>query len=311
MDRETNYVAVGAFVMLAIALGTAFVLWYSDAQDKRIYNRYEIYFEGTVSGLTEGSPVRYLGVTVGSVKRIRLDPRQRKTVQVIVDIDSTAPIDSSTLASLNLQGITGLLYIDLEQQKSAATGGPLAAGQQYPIIRTAPSDFDLLLSSLPTLATHAVELVDHMNQVFSDENMRALKSTLENVRQASERLPVTLREAQGLVADARRASQEIEGAAAQLKVIAAGAAPDIQTALSRVRQVTENLAQTTGRLDRFVADNEPGFTHFTGESLPQLEQLLRESREAARDFRDLSRSLKQDPSQLIYQPPHQGVQVPR
>jgi phospholipid/cholesterol/gamma-HCH transport system substrate-binding protein len=264
-----------------------------------------------VSGLTDGSPVRYLGVTVGSVKRIRLDPRQKKTVQVIVDVDSTAPIDSQTLASLNLQGITGLLYIDLEQEKTSSTGGPLAQGQQFPIIRSAPSDFDLLLSSLPTLATHAVELVDHMNQVFSDQNMQALRTTLDNVRLASEHLPRTLLEAENLVADARRATREIQGAAADLRAVTARSAPEVQTALDHVRQVTENLAATTGRLDRFVAENQPGLSHFTSQSLPQLERLLRESRDAARDFRELSLTLKQDPSQLIYQPSYRGVEVPK
>lgn len=58
-----------------------------------------------------------------------------------------------------------------------------------------------------------------------------------------------------------------------------------------------------------MADNEPGVSRFTHQSLPELEQLLRESREAARDFRDLSRSLKQSPSQLLYEPNYRGVEV--
>jgi phospholipid/cholesterol/gamma-HCH transport system substrate-binding protein len=311
MDRDANYVAVGAFVMLAIALATGFVLWYTDAQGKHDYQPYEIYFEGTVAGLTQGSPVRYLGVDVGSVKRIRLDPRQRKTVQVIVDVDTSAPIDGSTLASLSLQGITGLLYVDLESEKSGAAVLPLALGQQYPVIRSAPSDFDRLLSSLPTLATHAVELVDHMNQVFSDDNLRSVKNTLDNLRVASEHLPATVDEARNLLADARRASQEIQGAAAGLRSIAAGSAPDLKASLARLREITENLAATTGRLDRFVADNQAGLSQFTRQGLPELEHLLRESEAAARDVRDLSRSLKENPSQLIYQPAYRGVEVPK
>ena len=79
MDRDANYVAVGAFVLLVIAMAVSFVFWYTDQQDKRTYQRYEIYFPGSVSGLTAGSPVRYLGVDVGKVVRIMLDPQQRKT----------------------------------------------------------------------------------------------------------------------------------------------------------------------------------------------------------------------------------------
>ena len=120
MDRDTNYVAVGAFVLLVIAMAASFVFWYTDQRDKRTYQRYEIYFRGTVSGLSAGSPVRYLGVDVGKVVRVLLDPQQRRRVEVIVDIESAAPIDGGTLASLTLQGITGLLFIDLEQDPKAA-----------------------------------------------------------------------------------------------------------------------------------------------------------------------------------------------
>ena len=94
MDRDANYVAVGAFVLLVIAMAVSFVFWYTDQKDKRTYQRYEIYFKGTVSGLTAGSPVRYLGVDVGKVARIALDPQQRNRVEVIADIDSAAPIDA-------------------------------------------------------------------------------------------------------------------------------------------------------------------------------------------------------------------------
>jgi phospholipid/cholesterol/gamma-HCH transport system substrate-binding protein len=309
MDRDANYVAVGAFVLLVIAMAVSFVFWYTDQQDKRTYDRYEIYFPGTVSGLTRGSPVRYLGVDVGKVARIAIDPQQRNRVQVTADIDSTAPIDGRTQASLSLQGVTGLLFIDLQQNRNAGVPGTLAPGLHYPVIPSAPSDFDVLLSNLPALTTHLVELVERFNQVFSDENVRAFKATLNNARLASERLPNTVRDVEALVADVRHTTLEVEGAAADLRGIESHAAPDIESAITNIRHVSDNLLKTSDQLQRFVADNEPGLSRFTHQSLPEFEQLLRESRQAARDFRDLSRSLKQNPSQLIYEPNYHGVEV--
>jgi hypothetical protein len=55
----------------------------------------------------------------------------------------------------------------------------------------------------------------------------------------------------------------------------------------------------------------PGISRFTSHSLPELERLLRETSAAARDIRDLSRSLKENPSQLIYEPNHRGLEVPQ
>jgi phospholipid/cholesterol/gamma-HCH transport system substrate-binding protein len=311
MDRDSNYVAVGAFVLLVVAMAVSFVFWYTNQQDKHTYQRYEIYFPGSVSGLTAGSPVRYLGVDVGKVARIMLDPQQRKTVQVVADIDSTAPIDDRTRASLSLQGVTGLLFVDLEQDPKADTTGTLEQGQRYPMIRSRRSDFDVLLSNLPALTTHLVELAEHFNEVFSDENVRSLKATLENARAASDRLPNTVREVQLLVSDVRRTTQAVEGTVADLRGVLADDSPDLRAAVANVRQISDNLAKTTQRLNSFVTENEPGVSRFTRQSLPELEQLLRESRQAVRDFRDLSRSLKRDPSQLIYESTYRGIEVPK
>ena len=311
MDRDSNYVAVGAFVLLVVAMAVSFVFWYTGERDKRTYQRYEIYFPGSVSGLTAGSPVRYLGVDVGKVVRIMLDPQQRKTVQVLADIDSTAPIDDRTRASLSLQGITGLLFVDLEQDPKAETTGALAQGQQYPMIRSRRSDFDVLLSNLPALTTHLVELADHFNEIFSDDSVRTLKATLENARLASERFPDTVRQAQQLLIEVRRTTQEVQGTVAELHGLITEESPDLKAAFANIRQISDNLAKTTTRLNSFVAENEPGYSRFSKQSLPEFEQLLRESRQAVRDFRDLSRSLKQNPSQLIYESNYRGIEVPK
>src|SRR6202012_4303142 len=251
MDRDSNYVAVGAFVLLVVAMGVAFVFWYTDLQDKRTYERYEIYFPGSVSGLTAGSPVRYLGVDVGKVVRIMLDPQQRKPVEVIADIDSTARIDDRTRASLSLQGVTGLLFVDLEQDPKAESTGGLAQGQRYPMIRSRRSDFDVLLSNLPELTTHLVELADHFNQIFSDANVRSIKTTLENARLASERLPDTVREAQQLLVEVRRTTQEVQGTVAELRSLVTEGSPDLEATFANIRQISDNLAKTTTRLNNF------------------------------------------------------------
>ncbi len=311
MDRDTNYVVVGAFVLLVIGMAVSFVYWYTDQKDKRTYHRFEIYYQGTVSGLTAGSPVRYLGVDVGKVARIQLDPRERKRVEVVVDIDADAPIDARTQALLSLQGVTGLLFIDLEEDPKSAASGPLPQGERYPVIRSAPSDIAVLIRRLPDLASHAIELVDHMDQVFSDENVRAFSATLENARVASERSPALLREISALVANLKTTSDEVDSAAADFRSVTDAAAPDLKATLGNLRRITDSLASTSDRLNDFVSQNEPGLSRFTNQSLPELERLLRESRDAARDFRELARSLKEDPSQVLYQPNDRGVELPR
>ena len=309
MDRNTNYVVVGAFVLLVIGMAVSFIYWYTDQKDKRTYQRYEIYYDGTVSGLTAGSPVRYLGVDVGKVARIMLDPKNRKRVEVLADIEDTAPIDTRTLALLSLQGVTGLLFIDLEEDPKATSNGPLPMGERYPVIRSAPSDLDLFLRSLPALANHAIDLVDHMDQVFSEENVKNFKAVLANTRVASDKAPVLVHEIEDLVANLRHTSDQVDTAAADFDAVTNDA--DIKTSLANIRRISESLASASDRLNQFVTQNEPALSRFTGQGLPELERLLHESRAAVRDIRDLSRSLQQNPGELLYESNYHGVEVPR
>ena len=312
MEREANYIVVGAFVLLVIALGTAFVIWYSDRGDKRDFQRYEIYFNGSVSGLSEGSPVRYLGVDVGRVVEMNLDSRAPDRVQVLADIDEDAPVSEETLASLSLQGVTGLLFIDLERDKGDRPVMPRVPSQRgYQVIRSVQSDFDLLIASIPELFTQASSLAARVSEAFSDENIAAAQSTLQNVALASEELAPTLREARALVADLRRTAVEIEAAAVGVRGVTDSAGPDIKVALERVRTVADNLAATSMRLESFVAENHANIARFSDRGLKDLEYLIRDSRQAAQEFRELTRSLRNNPSQLIYEQNYPGVEIQR
>jgi phospholipid/cholesterol/gamma-HCH transport system substrate-binding protein len=60
-----------------------------------------------------------------------------------------------------------------------------------------------------------------------------------------------------------------------------------------------------------IEDNRQDVRSFTRDGLSDLERFLQEGRVAAQDIKELSRSLRENPSQLIYQPPERGVEVPR
>jgi phospholipid/cholesterol/gamma-HCH transport system substrate-binding protein len=311
MEREANYVTVGAFVLLILAIGTFFVIWYTGGRDEREYKRYEIYFEGSVSGLSEGSVVRYLGVEVGRVRTIQLDPRAADRVQVIADIDAKAPISADTVASLGLQGVTGLLYIDLERNPGDKPLMALTPSIRYPVIRSVQSDFDLLVSSMPELFSKAAIAADRVAKLFSDENIAAAGNVIHKISEASNELPGVLREARQLAEDLRGTAAQIEAAASGVRQVTDSAGPDLARTMERVRTVAENLANTSSRLETFVAENHANVTRFSDQGLAELQQLIRDGRQAALEFRELTRSLKENPAQLIYEPKSSGVEIPR
>jgi phospholipid/cholesterol/gamma-HCH transport system substrate-binding protein len=309
MERDAKYVAVGAFILLVIALGVGFVLWYTDASDGRAYSRYEIEFAGSVNGLDRGSPVRYLGVDVGRVRRLGIDLENPTRVKVLIEVDETTPISSATRASLGLQGVTGLLYINLYQAADVKKTAALRKGDQYPVIESVVSDFDTFLASLPELVGRANSLLERVARVLSDRNLDSLSGTLASLREASEGLPATARNVAVLVDQLRATVQEIHSSAETLNGMASDSRPEVRAALQKMTQVADNLAQASLRVDHFTQQSEQQLGHFTEHGLFELERLVRETRSAAREFRDLSRSLQENPSQILYEPPVSGVEI--
>ncbi|HUN70709.1 MAG TPA: MlaD family protein [Steroidobacteraceae bacterium] len=309
MEREANYAAVGAFV-LVVALGAAlFVYWYSGTRVHRSYQRYEIYFNGSVSGLEQGAPVRYLGVRVGRVVEMRIDPRDAGRVEVTAAIESTTPISDRTLAELDLQGLTGLLYIDLQQTpKGAAASVP---SLRYPVIRAAPSQFDVFMGQLPRLSAAAGGVIQRLDRLLSDQNIADISRSLDNLSQASSSLPQTVRSVNALLIQLRTATVELTATARSAHNLMDTAGPQVVAIVRRLNTMADNLSRATDQLDSMVAENRGDVRSFTRSSLPEIESFVREGRAAAQDIRQLSESLRQNPSQLLYQPAPAGVEIPR
>jgi len=311
MEREANYTAVGAFVLLIVTMAGLFVYWYAGSRDAADYRRYEIYFEGSVSGLNRGSTVRYLGVEVGRVVAIRIDKRAADRVQVIADIDSQTPISAKTLASLSLQGVTGLLYIDLLANGETSRRQASVPSEQYPVIDSVQSNFDRLLASLPDLVGRATEVVDRASRVLSDDNIMAFSKTMANIEKSSATLPGMTRDAAVVIADLKATLVDVRSAAASARQLMDTSGPDLAAASERFRKISENLANTTANLDRLMSEHREDLGLFLRDALPEIERLLHDGRAAAQEFSELSRSLKADPSQLLYEPSYKGVEIPR
>lgn len=314
MEREANYVAVGAFVLLVVAMGGLFVYWYSDSRDQRDFNRYEIYFDGSVSGLAVGGQVRYLGVDVGRVVRVTLDKRAADRVQVIVDIDASAPISDRTLAQLSTQGVTGLLYLDLLLQRPGALPDRLmdpVVSEHYPVIRSIRSNFDVLLSGLPQVTSQIGELAMRGNKMLSNENLAEFSHMVANLDRVGDALPQAARDAGTLIAELREVTTASRVLIGKLDAATESAGPDLVATMARLRASADHLASASEQLDGMLTDNRGALHGFVQQSLPQIEALLRDSRDAARELEQLSRSLRENPAQLLYQPASAAVEIPK
>jgi phospholipid/cholesterol/gamma-HCH transport system substrate-binding protein len=308
VERDARYAAVAVFALAAIAAAFAFVWWYSGRADRRVYENYEIYFEGSVSGLAQGSPVRYLGVDVGRVRQLSVARADPGRVKVMAEVDSAAPLSGATRARLGLLGLTGLLYIDLQLDPEADPDQALVRGESYPVIPARKGDIEAFLERLPDLVTHAGSVMARIEALLDDENVQAVGDSLNDIREATAGLPALSREAAALTAELREAA-ETTALTRRLNDLSANSQPAAEAALASGRIAAEKLASAASSLERILTVNEAALAGAAGQGATELQQLLLDLRDASAEVRSLAQALRERPSSLLRESPERGVEI--
>jgi phospholipid/cholesterol/gamma-HCH transport system substrate-binding protein len=311
VERDAKYATVALFALACIVAAVAFVWWYSGRGDRRDYDTYEIYFEGTVSGLSKGSPVRYLGVDVGRVLSLAVDRQDPGRVKVVADIDAMAPVSGSTQAKLGFLGLTGLLYIDLQQDAKASPTRRLPRGERYPVIAARKGSIEASAERLPEILGQASEIMARVERLLADKNVDAIAATLANLEQATERLPATLADAQALASDLRKISASTLELTQRASSTLQAAEPDLRAALANARVASEKFARAADGVDRLVNANDGAFGRSAGAGVAELQQLVIDARNASTEIRELARELRESPSSLLHERPDGGVEIPQ
>ncbi len=295
MEKEGYYIAVGAFVLLAVALLIVFIAIIGGREPETQMRRYEVRFTGSVAGLDVGGEVRYLGVKVGKVVAIRLVPDKPREVSVIIEVDDRVPIYGNTIAKLQLQGITGISYVELRKEGPGREPLPPPPTGQLPRIKGANSDLEQLARSLPELLDSADEVLDRVSDVLSDQNLARFSTLMRELARTAQGLPP-------LVARFEATLQEYQRTASEAR-------PGLVTVLERLSTVANELEDISRRTEKLYAHNTAALNSALGNGSEQFERLLEESQYLVTEMRRLTRRLEENPSLLLSSPPPRGVEI--
>lgn len=133
MEARSNLLKVGLVVGLLTAAASAFTLWIILGRDSEGLT-YEIRFEQSVRGLQKGSDVDLLGVRVGRVIEVRLDPENPGVVTVRFALTRDVPLRQGAMASIKRAQLDGSAAISLEDGDNRAPALVARAGQPFPIV---------------------------------------------------------------------------------------------------------------------------------------------------------------------------------
>ena len=178
MNNKVNFTFVGSIVLAILVAMIFSIYWLMKPSDSSKQKEYLIYFNESVSGLNINSPVKYRGVNVGKVEEIHISSKNTQEIEVLVSILATTPIKESTTATLNAQGITGLVFIDLSLGDVNSADLIKGKNEQYPIIHSKPSLFLRFENSVGSITEKLSGTLDGTSTLLQDENQKNITMTL-------------------------------------------------------------------------------------------------------------------------------------
>jgi phospholipid/cholesterol/gamma-HCH transport system substrate-binding protein len=309
MYERTNYLAVGIFVLLGGIVLLAVGFWVGGVGQTVPTSRYTVIFERDVNGLSEGSPVRYMGVDVGQVTTIQLFHAERTAIEVRIEVASTTPVDSGTYASLGYQGITGVAFINLAADPGTHGQLVATAGQAYPRIRTRDVGIAALLNSGPETLARVNSLLDNAGLVLDEKNRRAATQILENLEQVTTALAQHRGEFAALPGRMNESLDRLQDTLELAAELTAAAGPDLLAAMQNLKESTDSLANASGRVEHWLVENDAAIDSFLGGGVGETAALVTNTRAAMRELQKLGAELRSNPSRVIHKPRLEPVVV--
>jgi paraquat-inducible protein B len=318
MSKRVSSTAIGLFIVIGLALGVSGLLLFSSSRLFSHTLESIIYFNHSLNGLNEGAPVKYRGVTIGSVKRVMVRFNQATNdyaMPVVVELDPKLieerlgePADVFTHAALaeriqdgmraSLQAVsllTGVLYIDIRPNPNAAPPVFHQLQPRYPEIPSESTEIQQLFNTLASLDIKSIEtnlngLIRKLDVMIGTVQVGEIQKGITNVLSSVDRLVSSPEITNDLVA--------LHATLDQYRLLA-------QKLNARVDPLADSLtnvlAQASGTLQQFRGVGEHLRTMLAPDSSVrnELELALQQLGGTAQSISSLAEFLNRHPNALI------------
>ena len=296
MENKAHAMAAGAFVLVVAALLALLAVWLTRDNGER--HLYELSTRETLSGLQPQAQVRFRGVPVGKVEFIGFDHKTKGNVLVRISVDVGTPLTQSTFATVSSQGVTGLGFIQLEDD-GPSTVLLVPNDDDPPRIPLKPGLLDKLLNKSEVIMDQVEAASTKLNKLLGDGNQQALMSAVQQFGQAADSINKVVLKLDPVVASLPKLSQEASVTMKSLKT----AADDVSKTAGEVGTTAERLNAKGGPLDKLAEGGAALATTvetFSAATLPRLGDVAEETARAMRQLRRTVNAVDDNPQSLIF-----------
>ncbi|MCH8182166.1 MAG: MCE family protein [Proteobacteria bacterium] len=332
METRAHHVLIGGFVLLVVLGLFTFVIWLARIDLDRDVSRYIIFFEGAVSGLSTSSNVMYNGIPVGSVQEIDLDPRDPSRVRVVIEVDATTPVRTDSVATLELQGITGVSLVQISGGSASSPALVALPGQDLPVIDSRRSQIQRLFAGAPELINRAILLIEQVTRLFDEDNLEAFGLLIGDAQSLISDFAARTDDFDAILANIGETSFEMRDAAVamndliisldtQIAVLSESAEATMGTLRGTlsgmdslvdndIRQLVAEITKSARNVTEIIEETRGPIADFTAEGLYEFANLLTDMRQLIGNLSRLSLRLESDPAQFLFGNQQQGFETP-
>jgi phospholipid/cholesterol/gamma-HCH transport system substrate-binding protein len=279
MERHGHAIVAVTFLLL-LGCGAVLVAWWMQSGTPET-KTYEILSDSSVAGLSVDARVKYKGVDVGSVREIKLNPKDPRRILIRITLVAAAPVTHATYAQIAKAGLTGASYLALREGKGGAA--PLQTSDKNPArIPLHRSLMSKLESSGEQLISQGEDIGKRLNALLDPENRHHIAAVLAHLDTASKRLATMEQAAMPAVRELPALTRETKQALAESQTLLQRATQDAKS----LRGLSQALRQTTDQVQ-----------HHT---LPRLDRLLRNLDRTATNLDKLARELQRNPQSVLF-----------
>ena len=316
MENKAHAMAAGAFVLAVSALLALLAVWLLRDNSQR--DMYEMSTSETVSGLQPQAVVRFRGVPVGKVELIGFDNKVKGNVLIRISIDRGAPVTKSVFATVASQGVTGLGFIQLDDN-GESTDRLVPNDDDPPRIPLKPGGLEKLLKQSEVIFDQVEQASTKLNQMLAEDNQKRLVVALDSMGQAANNVS-SLSTTLTSILNAQlgpdkvnipRLVKNLDTAVVSLQDTSTKAG----AAISEIGITAKRLNEKGGPLDKLSEGGTAlaaGVETFSAATLPKLGAVADETASTMRQLRRTVNAVDDNPQSLIFGngPPQPGPGEP-
>ena len=297
MENKPHAFWAGMFTIgLLIVVGLTVVFF---SADRAVRVPYDLISRSSVTGLSPDAAVRYRGLDVGKVQSIQFDPNRPGTIRIRILVDRKAPMTRSTYGTLALQGVTGIAFVQLDD--NGLDLSPLHSSEAHVAeLPLRPGLLDQLQRRGDALLRKFDRIAGDIDAMLSEDNRKQVMAAVNSLQQAASSV-------NGLAQQLEPTTKQLPGAVTELQrtlhstnaLVTSMNRPDgpFQTNLNKAGTAAAQAGAALGSINASIEDLSARVGYDT---LPRVDSLTDDVRSAMRAVDRAAGTFTTSPRSLLF-----------